>query len=133
MGRDGEEQRPGQGHGDEGGAGDGQDVGEDEAPVPREPAADQRGPAVPDWADDEHLDAAFAQWKPGPAADASAVEHEMVEETDDPAPPLADDLAAALSEALVATSAPADTSDEKPRSDFSEEPRSDFSKEPRSD
>src|SRR5205823_4885752 len=106
---------------------------EDEAPVPREPAADQRGPAVPDWADDEHLDAAFAQWKPGPAADASVVEHEMVEETDDPAPPLADDLAAALSEALVATSAPADTSDEKPRFDFSEEPRSDFSEEPRSD
>ena len=105
---------------------------EDEAHVPHEPAATQRGPAVPDWADDEHLDAAFAQWKPGPAADASAAERDVLDAADDPAPPLADDLAAALSEALVATSAPADTTDEKPRFDFSEEPSSAFSDEPRS-
>src|SRR5207237_3710539 len=106
---------------------------EDEAHVPHEPAATQRGPAVPDWADDEHLDAAFAQWKPGPAADASAAERDVLDESDDPAPPLADDLAAALSEALVATSAPADTSDEQPRFDVSEEPRFDVSEEPRSE
>src|SRR5438874_2810438 len=78
---------------------------EDEAHVEREPAADERGPGVPEWADDEHLDAAFAQWKPGPSADASPAEQAFVRETDeDPPPPLADDLAAALSEALVASS-----------------------------
>jgi hypothetical protein len=86
---------------------------DDEAPVRREPPADERGPAVPAWADDEHLDAAFAEWKPGPPADASAAEREVVGQThDDPAPPLPDDLAAALSEALVATSAQRD--DEHP-------------------
>ena len=91
----------------------------DEAHVEREPAASDRAPAVPDWADDEHLDAAFAQWKPGPPADASPVERAFVKDTafikdtaDDPAPPLADDLAAALSEALVAVSGtPSDTAD----------------------
>src|SRR3954451_2267096 len=80
---------------------------EDEAHVETEPTAAERGPAVPDWADDEHLDAAFAQWKPGPSADASPAEHAFVRDTsddDDPPPPLADDLAAALSEALVASS-----------------------------
>jgi hypothetical protein len=79
---------------------------EDEAHVEREPAADERGPAIPDWADDEHLDAAFAQWKPGPSDDAPPVERAFVKDADpdDPAPPLADDLAAALSEALVAVS-----------------------------
>ena len=82
---------------------------EDEAHVEHEPAAAERGPAVPDWADDEHLDAAFAQWKPGPSADASPVEHAFVKDADDnPPPPLADDLAAALSEALVAASTTAD-------------------------
>jgi hypothetical protein len=85
---------------------------EDEAHVEREATADERGPAVPDWADDEHLDAAFAQWKPGPSADASPVERAFVKDTDpdDPPPPLADDLAAALSEALVAASGTADDS-----------------------
>ncbi len=89
---------------------------EDEAHVEHEPAAAERGPAVPDWADDEHLDAAFAEWKPGPSADASPTEHAFVMDADDdPAPPLADDLAAALSEALVAASGTADdTSDEAP-------------------
>jgi hypothetical protein len=78
---------------------------EDEAHVEQEPAAAERGPAVPDWADDDHLDAAFAQWKPGPAPDASLAEHAFVTDADDDAPPpLADDLAAALSEALVAVS-----------------------------
>ena len=77
---------------------------QDEAHVEREPAASERGPKVPDWADDDHLDAAFAEWKPGPAADASPAEHAFVQDTDDAPPPLADDLAAALSEALVAAS-----------------------------
>src|SRR5436190_7860608 len=79
---------------------------EDEAHVEHEPAAAERGPSVPDWADDEHLDAAFDQWKPGPSADASPAEHAFVRETDDDdlPPPLPDDLAAALSEALVASS-----------------------------
>jgi hypothetical protein len=87
---------------------------EDEAHVEKEPAADERTPAVPDWADDDHLDAAFAQWKPGPADDASPVEHAFVKDTDDddPPPPLPDDLAAALSEALVATSGRAHDADE---------------------
>src|SRR3954451_23056194 len=76
---------------------------DDEAPVRREPPAEERGPAVPDWADDEHLDAAFAQWKPGPSDDASAVERAVILEAHDaPPPPLPDDLAAALSAALVA-------------------------------
>src|SRR3954453_7246379 len=79
---------------------------EDEAHVEREPAAEERGPSVPDWADDEHLDAAFDQWKPGPAADASPAERAFVKEVDDDdlPPPLPDDLAAALSEALLASS-----------------------------
>jgi hypothetical protein len=72
----------------------------DGPPVPVEPSAAERGPAVPDWADDEHLDDAFAQWKPGPAP--GTVEHELVAGEPVPAPPLADDLAAALSEALIA-------------------------------
>ncbi|TMK88775.1 MAG: hypothetical protein E6G57_04995 [Actinobacteria bacterium] len=86
---------------------------EDEAHVEHEPAAGERGPAVPDWADDEHLDAAFAQWKPGPPEDASPTEHAVVKGADDdPPPPLADDLAAALSEALVASSGAADDTDD---------------------
>lgn len=86
---------------------------EDEAHVEKEPAAAERGPAVPDWADDEHLDAAFAEWKPASSDDGS--EHAFVMDAeDDPAPPLADDLAAALSEALVAASGTADDSTEPP-------------------
>ena len=88
---------------------------EDEAHVEHEPAADERTLAVPDWADDEHLDAAFAEWKPGPSADASPTEQAFVMDADDdPAPPLADDLAAALSEALVAASGSADDTDIAP-------------------
>ena len=87
---------------------------EDEAHVEHEPAATERGPSVPDWADDEHLDAAFAQWKPGPPEDASPAEHAFVADgdNDEPPPPLADDLAAALSEALVASSGTADDTDD---------------------
>jgi hypothetical protein len=57
--------------------------------------------ASPAWADDEHLDRAFADWTPGPDANAPAAERGMFT----PAPPagrLADDLAAALSEAVMA-------------------------------
>ncbi|MBV8559699.1 MAG: hypothetical protein JO050_02930 [Acidimicrobiia bacterium] len=86
---------------------------EDEAHVEREAAAEERGAAVPDWANDERLDAAFAQWKPGPSADASQTEHAFAGHNgDDPPPPLADDLAAALSEALVASSGVADDTDD---------------------
>jgi hypothetical protein len=78
----------------------------DGPPVPVERAADERTPAVPDWADDDHLDAAFAEWNPGPSAEAHTEERAFV--TDEPvhALPLADDLAAALSEALVAVDEP---------------------------
>jgi hypothetical protein len=102
---------------------------EDEAHVEKEPAADERGPAVPDWADDDHLDAAFAQWKPGPADDASPVEHAFVKDNDDdPPPPLADDLAAALSEALVATSGRAHDADtDEPELTFQPRKLVDFS------
>ena len=75
----------------------------DGPPVPEEKSAAERGPAVPDWADDDHLDAAFGQWRPGPPADAPEAERELVAGEPGPPAPLADDLAAALSEALVAT------------------------------
>jgi hypothetical protein len=63
----------------------------------------------PEWADDEHLDRAFAEWTPGPDADAPAAERSMFAPapTAAPATRLADDLAAALSEAVLAESAPA--------------------------
>ena len=74
----------------------------DGPPVPAEPAAGERGPAVPDWADDEHLDAAFEQWKPGPPDDAPVAEREALDGPEPgPTRPLDDDLAAALSAALV--------------------------------
>jgi hypothetical protein len=44
--------------------------------VPVEPAASERGPAAPDWADDKHLDDAFAQWKPGPVQDEGGDEED---------------------------------------------------------
>jgi hypothetical protein len=69
---------------------------------PEQPAAPAT-PGAPGWSDDEHLDKAFANWTPGPSADAPAAERGMFA----PAPPtasprLADDLAAALSEAVLA-------------------------------
>jgi hypothetical protein len=102
---------------------------EDEAHVEQEPPAAERGPAVPDWADDEHLDAAFAQWKPGPSADASPVERAFVKDADvdDPPPPLPDDLAAALSEALVAVSGTADDTADAGTAAFRPTPKFDFS------
>jgi hypothetical protein len=66
-----------------------------------QPPADDRGGA-PDWADESALDAAFANWTPGPPPDAPAAERDVFA-TGEPAgaAPLPDDLAAALSEALV--------------------------------
>ena len=84
--------------------------GPDERPVPHEHRTG------PEWADDEHLDRAFAGWTPGPGADAPARERSLFAGA---APePLADDLAAALSEAVLAeqSAEPANTPeyDEQP-------------------
>jgi hypothetical protein len=64
---------------------------------------------VPEWADDAHLDEAFASWTPGPPPEAPAAEREMAMHSD----PMSrrridDDLAAALTEALTASSADSD-------------------------
>jgi hypothetical protein len=59
---------------------------------------------TPEWADESVLDAAFANWVPGPPPDAPAAERGMfATRPADPASaaPLPDDLAAALSAALV--------------------------------
>jgi len=58
---------------------------------------------APAWADESVLDAAFANWTPGPPLDAPAAERDVFAPHVDPAsaPPLPDDLAAALSAALV--------------------------------
>lgn len=76
----------------------------DAPPVRREPSAAQRA-EVPAWADESRLDAVFADWQPGPAPGAPAVERDLMSFEPPPAssplPPLDDDLAAALSAALV--------------------------------
>jgi hypothetical protein len=71
----------------------------DDHSVPVEPPEAER---PPDWADDAHLDAAFADWTPGPPDDAPAAERAVLADAS-PAKgkPLPDDLATALSEALV--------------------------------
>ena len=58
---------------------------------------------APAWADESVLDAAFANWTPGPPLDAPAAERDVFAPHVDPASaaPLPDDLAAALSAALV--------------------------------
>ena len=76
---------------------------------PAQEAPSRAGPApeatstAPAWADESVLDAAFANWTPGPPLDAPAAEREVFAPRVDPAsaPPLPDDLAAALSAALV--------------------------------
>jgi hypothetical protein len=69
---------------------------------PSQPAAPS-SPGAPGWSDDEHLDKAFADWTPGPGADAPAAERGMFAQAPPAASPrLADDLAAALSEAVMA-------------------------------
>lgn len=62
------------------------------------------GQTVPEWADDAHLDEAFASWTPGPPPEAPAAEREMAMHSD----PVSrrridDDLAVALTEALSAS------------------------------
>jgi hypothetical protein len=66
-------------------------------PAPKAPSA------APAWADESVLDAAFANWTPGPPLDAPAAERDVFATHVDPASaaPLPDDLAAALSAALV--------------------------------
>ncbi|MEY2476679.1 MAG: hypothetical protein QOG87_1994 [Actinomycetota bacterium] len=74
--------------------------GEPEEPTAPAPAT---GPTTPGWADDEHLDRAFAEWTPGPDADAPAAERGMFASSQAaPSTHLAHDLAAALSEAVLA-------------------------------
>lgn len=76
--------------------------GEDDQPSVA-PARNFRAEA-PEWADDDRLDEAFADWTPGPSADAHRTEHEMSVVIDMPAVPAAsldDDLAASLNAALV--------------------------------
>jgi hypothetical protein len=73
----------------------------DGEPVAQEPAPNNR---TPEWADESVLDAAFANWVPGPPPDAPAAERSVFgsRPADPPsAAPLPDDLAAALSAALV--------------------------------
>ncbi|HUQ40071.1 MAG TPA: hypothetical protein VM030_07925 [Acidimicrobiales bacterium] len=63
------------------------------APPPRAPQAE-----APGWADEEVLDEAFAEWKPGPPEGAPDAEREVF--APDPSA-MDDDLAAALSAALA--------------------------------
>ena len=59
-------------YGDEPSAADAAPV---DAPVLTRPVA-----KLPEWADEDVLDEAFAQWVPGPPADAPAVERSMLSE-----------------------------------------------------
>lgn len=60
--------------------------------------------AVPEWADDAHLDEAFASWTPGPPPEAPAAEREMAMHSDPTSRRrIDDDLAVALTEALTAS------------------------------
>lgn len=76
--------------------------GERVAPEPGAQPGDGSPPA-PAWAAESVLDAAFANWTPGPPLDAPAAERDVFAPHVDPASaaPLPDDLAAALSAALV--------------------------------
>lgn len=76
--------------------------GERVAPAPGARHGDGSPPA-PAWAEESVLDAAFANWTPGPPLDAPAAERDVFAPHVDPASaaPLPDDLAAALSAALV--------------------------------
>ena len=85
---------------------------------------EEPAPAVsstPGWADDEHLDKAFADWTPGPDADAPAAERGMFAAAPPaPAGRLADDLAAALSEAVMAEGDDVSDTDESDTDDVPE-------------
>jgi hypothetical protein len=71
--------------------------------LPAPEATSRATSAAPAWADESVLDAAFANWTPGPPLDAPAAERDVFGPPADPASaaPLPDDLAAALSAALV--------------------------------
>lgn len=60
-------------------------------------------PGAPEWADEAHLDEAFADWTPGPPPEAPAVEHEMAAHDEASHARIDDDLAAALTQALSST------------------------------
>jgi hypothetical protein len=62
------------------------------------PLGSKPGPA---WANEDRLDAAFQDWTPGPAADASHAEKRLFAGPVSEPRPLDPDLAAALSEALA--------------------------------
>jgi hypothetical protein len=57
-------------------------------------------PTAPEWADEAHLDEAFAGWTPGPPPEAPAAEHEMAAHEPSSHHRIDDDLAAALTQAL---------------------------------
>lgn len=60
-------------------------------------------PTAPEWADEAHLDEAFAGWTPGPPPEAPAAEHEMAAHDEHGSHHrIDDDLAAALTQALSA-------------------------------
>ena len=68
-----------------------------DAPVLTRPVA-----KLPEWADEDVLDEAFAQWVPGPPADAPAVERSMLSE-------LASSVTARPTEAIAPAPTPAPT------------------------
>ena len=74
-----------------------------DGPLPAPEATSRATSTAPAWADESVLDAAFANWTPGPPLDAPAAERDVFAPHVDPASaaPLPDDLAAALSAALV--------------------------------
>ncbi|HEX9531143.1 MAG TPA: hypothetical protein VF954_08395, partial [Acidimicrobiales bacterium] len=84
------------------------------APAPLQPAP-AGGPTTPEWADDAHLEQAFANWSPGTPPEASAAERRFAANLpahrepaaphvpiDAPARPVDDELAAALNAAVAA-------------------------------
>lgn len=69
--------------------------------------ADNASSRTPEWADEAHLDQAFADWTPGPPADAPAAEREMASHVESTSRRrIDDDLAGALTEALTAVPSP---------------------------
>ena len=70
---------------------------------------------APEWADEQRLDEAFADWTPGPPPEAPAMEREMAVVIDTPPVPAArldEDLAGALNAALI------EAGDPQPGPDF---------------
>ena len=79
----------------------------DDAGTPTRGPASPAAPAkAPEWSDEDHLDKVFADWTPGPTADASHHERDIVNDAPEAPGRLDDDLAAALSAALVDAGGP---------------------------